>query len=208
MKNLLVIIIVIVIAFSYFVGWALGAIIGWVVFFLLIIGIPIAFVCFVGWAIVGGFANKFPMDKYNLLTTIADDDVELQQQKDMFISKAIETEYFVGSQNEDIVDVKKNIQNLIYPNQKYASLTCPFCSGKLFWIFGFDSINWDNEIRYFALCSHCVKVVHQYDESVYDWDVFKRIDSIVPDKKLQSEYIGKIGTVEQKRRKLNDELNF
>ena len=107
----------------------------WIVLLIVVIVlviIVIGFFFLVAWGIDAGFANRYPMDKYDLLTTIAENDTELQQQKDIFIKKAIESEYFVGTQNEEIINVKYFIHNLIYPNHKYALFTCPSCSSKLF----------------------------------------------------------------------------
>ena len=190
---------------------------GWIIFFvvLVIIIIAIAFFFFVAWMIDAGFKNKYPMDKYDLLTTIADEDIELQLQKDMFISKATETEKFDISQNFDVMN---NIHNLIYPNQKYSSVTCPNCGKNPFWILGeqhndmktgdWKEDRWDTIIRYYAICSSCITIIHHYDESIYDREVFKRIDTIVENEESKTKYIGKISTVRQKRNKFYDELNL
>jgi len=193
----------------------------WIVLLIVVIVlviIVIGFFFLVAWGIDAGFANRYPIDKYDLLTTIAENDTELQQQKDIFIKKAIESEYFVGTQNEEIINVKYFIHNLIYPNHKYALFTCPSCSSKLFWILGdlqnnhstgdWKNDRWDTEIRYFALCASCIKIVHHYDESIYDREVFKRMQSIVPDENIRHSYIRKIEPTLQKRRELRDEFDF
>ena len=176
---------------------------GWIVFcvVLVIIVIAIAFFFFVVWAVGAGFEEKFPMDKYDYLIGIAKHDDNLQLQKDEFIGNAKEIKVLKNTQDIDLFDVKQNINNLIYPNKKYDSIICPDCGKKPFWILGSYTNNYwtteDNknnpqltdreisdilhsrlEIRYYAICPKCAHVVFNYNESIYDREIHKRIKRI------------------------------
>ena len=82
----------------------------------------------------------------------------------------------------DVYDVIRSIDNLIYPNQKYSSMDCPDCGEKPFWILGEGLRNNDRKetimVRSYAICSRCAQIVHYYDESIYDREVFERIKKL------------------------------
>ena len=182
----------------------------WVILSMILAICILAFAIFLFFAFAIGtaFENKFPMDKYDYLKRIANNDKNLQKQKDEFVNKIEESlwqecrnqdmsihEIFnwmidenkcylasknIQDQDLELYDVKRSIDNLIYPNQKYASLTCPDCGEKPFWILSIHSRYIDGEemIRYYAICSRCAQVVHYYDESIYNREIFERIKKI------------------------------
>jgi len=155
---------------------------------LVILGI-ILFVWFMGMALEAGFENKFPMDKYFCLIGITERDENLQKQRDEFVRNAKEIKIAKNLQDLELYDVERSIDKLIYPNQKYSSLTCPDCGKNPFWILG-EKLNnenktgdwqqdrWGIRVPYYAICSRCKQIVFYYDESVYDRDVIERIKNI------------------------------
>ena len=145
-----------------------------IILLVLVVLVVLGFIFFV-WLLVMGigaaFENKFPMDKYDYLKRIAKSDENLQRQKDEFVGNAKEIKISKDIQDLELNDVMKNIDNLIYPNQKYSSLTCPDCEENPFWILA----GWNDPIRYYAICPKCAQIVHYYDESIYDREIFERI---------------------------------
>jgi predicted RNA-binding Zn-ribbon protein involved in translation (DUF1610 family) len=159
-----------------------------VIFVLVVLGV-ILFVWFFGMALQAAFANKFPFDKYEHLKHIANSDTNLQKQKDEFVRREKEFKIVKNIQDIELYDVKCSINSLIYPNQKYSTLTCPDCGENPFWILGeklYNEYKTENiqeyrretKIRYYAICSRCVQIVFYYDESIFDRDVFDRIKKI------------------------------
>ena len=158
----------------------------WVILALIIAVCILAYAAFhfFAEALDSGFANKFSMDKYDYLKSIAKKDEILQKQKDEFDRNVYEIKISKTIQDQDIelYDVNENIGNLIYPNKIYSSVTCPDCGKNPFWIL---SEKWRNnqnssdiKVRYYAICSNCTQIVHYYYESIYERLVIKRIEKM------------------------------
>jgi len=126
------------------------------------------------------------------LRLIANSDENLLKQKDEFIKNAKEIKVSKNIQGtnlmyemanlNDVQEYIRSINNLIYPNKKHSSLTCPDCGKIPFWILGREiedikTGDWD-KIRYYAICSKCNQMVSYYDESIYNSEVFKRIKKL------------------------------